>query len=68
MLHPDQRLFEADLLTAEFRVGQAKGCWGLMEDPALAITTTWPKVFLWVAATPRPNAPERFCLALDVTG
>jgi hypothetical protein len=65
MLKPDQRLFEADLLSAEFRGGVVKGLWGTAADDARLADASWPKVYLWVAAAPRANSPERFYLALD---
>ena len=43
MIGPDQRAFEADIAKAVFRLGVAEGRWRL-------ISTTWPFVFLEVAA------------------
>lgn len=68
MLPPDQRLFESDLRSAEFRCGVMKALWGLAEQEALPDSAAWPKVFLWIAAAPRPNAPERFHITLDAAG
>jgi hypothetical protein len=68
MKPPDQRLFEADLLSAEFRNGVVKGIWGCADADALPAGATWPKVFFWIAASPRANAPDRFFIGLDTTG
>ena len=68
MLEPDQRVFEADLLSPEFRIGEMKGWWGNADDATRPSDASWPKVFLWVAAAARPGSPERFYLALDVSG
>lgn len=68
MLPPDQRLFEADLQSAPYRSGAAKGLWARAEADALADGATWPKVFFWMAAAPRANAPDRFYVALDAAG
>ncbi|SRR5258708_26184567 len=68
MLAPDQRLFESDLLSAEYRNGIAKGLWGLAEADVLPDGAVWPKVFFWMAAAPRANAPERYYVALDAAG
>lgn len=67
MATPDQRLFEEDLLTAEFRIGVANGFWGVLaQDPQPQFV--WPKAIFWIAAPPRPNAPDRFHVVLDLTG
>jgi hypothetical protein len=68
MLPPDQRLFEADLQSAEFRSGAAKGLWGQAAPELIPDGAVWPKVFLWMAAAPCANAPDRFYVALDATG
>jgi hypothetical protein len=68
MKSPDQRLFESDLLSAEFRNGVAKGLWGCADADALPDGVLWPKVFFWMAAAPRANAPDRFYIALDASG
>ena len=43
MQQPDQRLFEEDLLSAEFIAGAAKGQWGLAGPEALSEDLDWPK-------------------------
>jgi hypothetical protein len=68
MKHPDQRLFEEDLLSAEFRNGAVKGLWGLPSPDILPDGVVWPKVILWIAAPARPTAPDRFYICLDATG
>jgi hypothetical protein len=65
---PDQRLFEADLQSAAYRSGSAKGLWGQAEPEAMPDGAVWPKVFFWLAAAPRANAPSRFYVALDAGG
>jgi hypothetical protein len=68
MLAPAQRLFEADLLSAGFRGGVAKGLWGPAESDAVPVDAVWPKAYFWLAAAPRHNAPVRFYIAIDVDG
>lgn len=65
---PDQRLFEADVTDAPFLIGASKGQWGLTAADLLPPWLTWPKRILWLAAPPRPNAPEKFHLLLDLAG
>ncbi len=67
MDRPDQRLFEADLASAEFRAGAQKGYWGLAGTDILPEQPAWPLRILWVAAAPRANAPNRFYLQLDLS-
>jgi len=64
---PDQRLFEADLASAEFRAGAQKGFWGLPGTDILAEQPEWPLRILWAATAPRTNAPDRFYLHLDLS-
>jgi hypothetical protein len=68
VLAPDQRLFEADLMLAEFRRGIVKGLWGQAEAEMIPEGAAWPRVFFWLAAAARENAPDRFYVALDATG
>jgi hypothetical protein len=68
MQAPDERLFEADLVSAEFRIGAAKGQWGEFAVETLAAALKWPARILWIAAPPRPNAPGRFHLLLNLEG
>ena len=63
---PDQRLFEADLASAEFRAGALKGHWGLPGTDVLPEQPEWPLRILWVAAAPRAGAPDRYYLRLDL--
>jgi hypothetical protein len=63
---PDQRLFEADLASAQFRAGALKGYWGLAGAEVLPEQPAWPIRVLWVAAAPRPNAPDRYYIRLDL--
>lgn len=65
MAEPDQRLFKADLATAEFRAGVAKGMWDVVET---GDADTWPMAYFWIAAAPRANGPERFYLRLNLAG
>jgi hypothetical protein len=68
MDRPDQRLFEEDLGSAEFRSGAAKGLWGIPGPEVLAAEPAWPNKILWIAAAARPNAPDRFYFTLDIAG
>lgn len=68
MLPPDQRLFEADLQSASYCSGVAKALWAQAEVDAMPHGTAWPRVFLWMGAAPRANAPDRFYVALDASG
>ena len=68
MERPDQRLFESDLLSAEFRNGVVNGWWGLPEPAILPADFAWPQVILWIAAAVREGAPERFYFFLDAAG
>jgi len=71
MLSPDNRLFEADLQSAEFRDGEACRKWGKAEPDVIPNddkAKAWPNVFLWIAAAPRANSPNRFHIALDAAG
>ena len=64
---PDQRLFEADLASAEFRAGSLKGTWGLVGADILSEQPAWPMRVLWISAAPRPNAPDRYYVRLDLS-
>lgn len=68
MEKPDQRLFDEDLLSAEFRSGVAKGHWGIPGPEALPGNLSWPNRIFWLAAAPRDKAPDRFHVYLDVAG
>ena len=61
MKSPSQRLFEADLQSAEFRSGVLKEHWGVA-------AVDWPRVILWIRAAPRAAAPDSFHLALNLEG
>jgi hypothetical protein len=65
---PDQRLFEEDILSAEFRSGALKGFWDMAGTEVLPAGLAWPTRIFWLAAAARPNAPERFYIQLDVAG
>ena len=64
---PDQRLFEADLASAEYRAGVLKEYWGLAGTDVLAEQPAWPARVLWIAAAPRTNAPDRYYVQLDLS-
>jgi len=68
MFPPDQRLFELDLQSADYRNGVAKGLWGEAEFNARPDDAAWPNVYLWMTAAPRTGAPDRFYVALDLAG
>jgi hypothetical protein len=65
---PDQRLFDEDLLSAEFRAGAAKGFWGVPGQDLVPEPLDWPKRVLWIAAAARPSAPPRYYVLLDLAG
>lgn len=68
MSPPDQRLLEADLESAEFRMGAIGGYWGEAEPEALPANAARPRRFFWIAAAKRDRAPDRYYLALDLKG
>jgi len=69
MLAPDQRLLEADLASAAYRNGAAKGLWGQAEAHALpAAGAVWPNAYFWMASAPRDGAPDRYCVGLNMSG
>ncbi len=57
MITPDQRAFEADLVRATFRLGQAEGRWRLVE-------IRWPFAFIGVSA----KDSREFVLRLNCQG
>lgn len=61
MHSPSQRLFEADLQSAEFRSGILKGSWDVA-------SSDWPRVVLWIRPAPREGAPDRYYVALNLDG
>ena len=65
---PDKRLFESDILCAEFRSGVVRGWWGLPEERILPAEAAWPIRILWIAAAPRETAPDRFYISLNLGG
>lgn len=66
MDEPDQRLFEADVASAEFRAGAQKGYWGLPGTDVLPEQPKWPLRILWVVAAVRAGTPTRFYLQVDL--
>jgi hypothetical protein len=68
MESPSQRLFEEDVRSAEFRIGEVKGYWGFPTPEALPDVPAWPKRVLWITPAARPNAPERFHIRVDLEG
>src|SRR5580698_9661108 len=65
---PDQRLFEADLVSAEFRNGAQNAWWGVPDRDQLPPDLVWPRVVIWVAPAVRQGSPNRFYLLLDAEG
>lgn len=65
---PDQRLFEDDLLSAEFRAAVLEGSWDLAGTDVLPEALTWPRRVFWITAAARTNAPDRFYVHLDLAG
>lgn len=68
MEKPDQRLFDEDLLSAEFRAGATKGFWCVLGHDLVPEPSEWPNRILWIAAAARPNAPHRYYFLLDFAG
>ncbi len=64
----DQRLFESDLQSAEYRNGLTKGLWGEAESAARPDGATRPNVYFWMAAAPPLGAPDRYYVALNLAG
>jgi hypothetical protein len=62
---PDQSLLDEDLRSVEFRNGALKGLWGQPGPELLPDGMIWPNLVFWLAAAPRPNAPERFYIRVD---
>ncbi|QKL60737.1 hypothetical protein HI808_03200 [Ralstonia solanacearum] len=60
-----QRLLLEDLQRADFKIGEAKGHWGLAREVTEA---AWPHVFTWVQAAPRAGSPDRLTVRWDVAG
>lgn len=65
---PDQRLFTADLDSAEFRAGALKAYWGFAGTGVRPERPEWPVRILWVQSAVREGAPDRFFLRLDLEG
>ena len=61
MQSPSQRVFKADLESAEFRSGVLKEYWDVAAQD-------WPRVVLWVRAASREGAPDGYHIALDLEG
>lgn len=68
MQPPDQRQFDADIRSAEFRNGVLRGYWDIAGAEARPENLAWPNVILWIGAAPRSGAPDRFYVALDCEG
>jgi hypothetical protein len=64
---PDERLFDEDIRSVEFRIRAEEGRWGL-PTPELLSEFKWPRRLLWIAAAPRPSSPDRFYVAIDASG
>jgi hypothetical protein len=68
MSGPDQRLFQADLQSAECRDAVAKGLWDQVVGDVLPEGTAWPNIYFWMAAAARTDAPDRYYIALNLAG
>ena len=66
MEHPDQRLFDDDLLSVAFRTGVISGRWERSDGGLPPAELVWPTVVFWIAAAPRAGAPDRFFVRLDL--
>ena len=62
---PDERAFQRDLEDTPFRIGAVEGHWGLPDASLVPDGQRWPIVFLWVAAAPGKNSPDRYYFRLD---
>lgn len=60
-----QRLLDADLQKADFRIGESKGFWWLTHP---VYEMRWPFVYTWIQAAPRANSPDRWLVRWDVEG
>jgi hypothetical protein len=58
---PDERALRDDLHGAVFRLGVVDGLWGVGQ----AIDETWPNALVWVAASARDGAPDRYYFRLE---
>src|SRR6478752_7004997 len=68
MQHPDQRLFDDDLLSVAYRTGVMRGRWDRSHGGLPSVDLLWPTVIFWIAAAPRAGAPDRFFVRLDAGG
>jgi hypothetical protein len=63
---PAQQLFITHLKSGDYEVGAAKGMWGNADaDPSCS---TWPFVYLWVAAASKTGSPDRYTFRFDLIG
>lgn len=63
---PDQRLFDEDIASVEFRLGAEQRRWG-WPAPELLSEFEWPRRLLWIAAALRTGAPDHFYIAMDAS-
>lgn len=61
------RILASHLNGARFRAGEDAGRWGLPDGCTRDTLPNWPKVMLWVKASPRPSGPNRFYFNFDFT-
>lgn len=59
-ISPDQRSVMADLAGGSFLIGEHSGRWRLRD-------LIWPNLMIEVAAAPRPQSPDSYCLRFDCT-
>ena len=57
---PDERLFREHVKRGIFLLGEADEKWHIL-------SAVWPKVFIWVAAAARVNAPDGYTLRFDLS-
>jgi len=63
---PDEAMFNKHILEAGFQMGLDEGHWGIFEEDS--INTTWPQVFIWIAARPKVGCPDKYYLRFDLQG
>ena len=59
-MHPDERSFQADIVSAPFIIGAANRRWGVAEPSCLPVGFSWPRTILWVASIHEKNDGKFF--------
>lgn len=61
---PSERALIADMESAAYRDGVARGQWGVPEG----VQPEWPLRYFWIAAAPREGSATRFVIRIDCDG